>query len=304
MSRPRLIPGFNPQALPEATPPVAGAQPWQWLADPATDPVDRTAYLERFVRGYKPAAPADESVEKPSLRERVIASHLEQDVIFDFDGAPRVTVQLSAAAESEQRSAFAGPVAIIGTIPPPTSAVEALGRNLREELQAHFDGEGIGHLRVTAVDRERCWVEPALLVDCTRPVEVRVAARVHLQPCFTVWRTEAGRSVMEVFDTADGSVLATGSAVLRRLEHRPCPLLPGASRAELCRMRGGPWTSGAIKVAAAWESNRGRMVSALGCDTCGDCSIKVFGKHVIPGGRSTVDVRPGPGPRTRYDSIG
>ncbi len=333
-----LAPGFNPQSLPEVAPPVPGARPWQWLAERSADPAEREAfdererrlgraadpalppleptelqtYLARFVAGVGTVDPTDRDLAvRPLPRERVIASHLDQDVVFDFNGAPHVTVRLSPATADGSAGAFpfTGPVAIIGTVPPSSQAMPALGRNLREELQAHLDGYRIGHARAVALDRGRRWLEHALIVDYTEGWRVRHAARLFLQPFLTVWRREDGRSVLDVVDLGEGqqeNVVATGYASLGRVGHRPCPLIPGAGSADLCKMHGGPWVSRSITAAARWERKRSRLVGTLGCDTCGDCSIKVFGgKHlrVLGGGRSTQDVRLDDGTQTRHDEL-
>jgi len=314
--RPALAPGFNPQSLPDAAPPVPSARPWPWLAEKGADPAERDAepteleaYLKRFVAGFGTVDPTDRDLAvRPLPRERVIGSHLDQDVVIDFLGAPHVTVRLSAAAPDEAAGAFpfTGPVAIIGTVPPSGLALQALGRNLRKELQAHLDDSGAGHQRAVAVDRGRRWLERALIVDYTDGEQVRFAAQLYLQPFLTVWRSEDGRSVLDVVDLATSSeehVVASGHASLGRVGHRPCPLISGAGCGELCQMHGGPRISRSITAAARWERKRSRMVGALGCDTCGDGAIKVFGGRVIPGGRNTHDVRLDRGSQSRHDEL-
>ncbi len=336
-----LAAGFNPQSLPDAAPPVPNARPWQWLAERGAAPAERPVkderrgivsrifrrlepspqplepteletYLARFVAGFGTVDPSDRNLAvRPLPREQVIASHLDQDVVFDFDGAPRVTVRLSAAEPdgAEGTFPFTGPVAIVGTVPPASKAVEVLGRNLREELQAHLDDKGIGHERAVAVDRDRRWLEDALIVDYSNAAAVRFAAGLFLQPYLTVWRCEDGRSVLDVVDLArwpEEAVVATGHAALGRLAHRPCPLIPGAGSADLCKMHGGPYVSRSITAAARWERKRARMLSALGCDTCGDGAIKLFGGRcvrVLNGGRSTQDARLDPGTQSRHDEL-
>ena len=307
-----LAPGFNPLFLPDVAPPVPGARPWQWLAEPGADHAEVQEYLERFVAGFGTVDPTDLDLEvRPLPREQVIVSHLDQDVVFNVLGAPAVTVRLSAVAPDEASGAFpfTGAVAIVGTIPPSSRAVQALGRSLRKELQAHLDSNGIGHWRAVAVDRGRRWLENALIVDYTDGEEVRFAARMYLQPFLTVWRSENGRSVLDVVELdrwPDEHVVATGYASLGRVEHRPCPLIPGAGRADLCQMHGGPWISRSITAAARWEGKRSRMVTALGCDTCGDGSIKVFcGRplRIVQGTRSTHDLRIDDGTQSRHDEL-
>jgi hypothetical protein len=335
LNRLALAPGFNPQSLPDVAPPVPESRPWRWLAERAADsaeheayraayransrdgraapePTELQAYLARFVAGFGTVDPTDRMVVlQPRPAERVIASHLAQDVVFDFDGAPLVTVRLSAASpdESEGSFPFAGPVAIVGTIPPSRCAVQALGRNLRRELQSHLDGCGIRHLRAVAVDSGRRWLEDALIVDYADGEQVRFAARLFLQPYLTVWRWQDGRSILEVVDLAEWPaerVVASGHASLGRLGHRPCPLIPGAGSADLCQMHGGPWVSRSIRAASRWEDKRSRMLAAVGCDTCGDGAVKVFcGRplRVVQGGRNTHRVRLDEGVQSRHDEL-
>ncbi len=170
----------------------------------------------------------------PVPTEAVIASHLRQDVQFEFDGAPPVTARLSACDEDASDVGvfpFTGPVAIIGSTPPASAAERALGRHLVEEIEAALQQQGIDSRRALAVDRARRWIDPSLLVDYTQDLEVRLAARVHLQPFLSVWRPDPDHAagVIDVIDLADlnGRVTASGPARLGRITTATCPVIPG-----------------------------------------------------------------------------
>lgn len=336
LARPALRPGFDPSSLPDVAPPVPGARSWHWLVEQSArrkaeeerqsrqpnrgdsaaalrGADDLGEYLDRRVAGFGTTDPTDRDLAvRPLPRDQVIASHLDQEVVFDLPGSPAVRLRLSGAGPDEAASPFpfTGPVAIVGTFPPSVAAPTALGRNLAEELQDHLDGEGIGRRSAIAVDRGRRWQEQVLLVDYADGVEVRWAAQLHLQPFLTVWREHDGASVLEVVDLQhwpEEVVVASGPAVLGRLVHRPCPMIPGAGSADLCRMEGGPWISRSITAAARWEKKRSRMVGALGCDTCGDGAIKIFqggpgGMRVLAGRRNTRDVALEPA-QSRHDEL-
>jgi hypothetical protein len=328
---PALAPGFDPQDLPDTAPPVPDGRSRRWLTDRAADPAEREAgrqpsggpagaghqgaptelvrYLERFVAGCGATDPTDRQLGlRPLPRAQVVASHLEQDVVFDLPGSPGARLRLSGTGADQGPAAFpfTGPVAVVGTVPPAARAAQGLGRELRQELQVRLDQAGVGWHEAVAVDQGRRWVEPVLLVDCTDAAPVRWAARLSRQPFLTVWRVRDGRPVLEVVDLPDRSEprpVASGPAALGRVVHRPCPLLPAAGRADLCRMHGGPWISRSITAAARWEGKRSQLLAALGCDTCGDGAITVLGRRVLDGARQTRDVRLDGGTQSRHDEL-
>ncbi len=193
-----LRPGFNPQKLPDLTPPVAGIQPWGYLIDESQPEAERKEYAKARCRGTGPVPetrlwPYTPRRLAPVPTEAVIASHLRQDVQFEFDGAPTVTARLSLCdADTSDVAAFpfTGPVAIIGSTPPAAAAEQALGRHLVEEIEAALQQQGIDSRPVLAMDRARRWIDSSLLVDYTPDLEVRLTARVHLQPFLSVWRPD------------------------------------------------------------------------------------------------------------------
>lgn len=311
-----VAPGFNPRSLPETAPPVDGVRPWQWLADEPADPEEEQAYLERFVGGSGTPNPYHrrdhDLVLEPLPVADVVDSHLLQQVFFDVNGAPRVSVRLSGngpdadAGSARAEFPFTVPVAIIGTVPPSADAGRALGRSFPAELARALSQRGIDSWPAVAADPSRRWVEDVLLADYTNAHDLRYAAKVHLQPFLSVWRIVDGRSVIDVIDLAqpwEEQVVARGTADLLRVPARTCPMIPGSGRGDLCRMAGGPWTSGSIHCAAAWEAKRERLIGSLGCDTCGDGSIKIFQRHVMGGVRHTHPVAAGPPLPSRHDVL-
>ena len=95
-----LRPGFNPQHLPDLTPPVEGVEPWEYLDDESHPEAERKAYARVHDCGTGPVPetrrwPYIPRRLAPVPTEAVIASHLRQDVQFEFDGAPLVTARLT-----------------------------------------------------------------------------------------------------------------------------------------------------------------------------------------------------------------
>lgn len=301
-----LADGFNPQHLPDVAPPVAGVRSWEWLADSSVDPAEKKAYLEQRPPAFGTVDPYERGLlVEPLPAAEVIGSHLSQYLVCALGGAPPVTVQFSAAPEPESNGVtpFSVPVAVIGTVAPSRLAVAALGRRMGEELTAHLAGLGIRLRAAIAVDVTRRWFEPVVVADYTQEFLVRSAAALHLQPYYSVWRVVEGRTVIEVVKVATGDVVGRGFGRLGQVGTRTCPLIPGSQRGDLCKAIGGPWTSGSIHAMARWEKKRARMVSALGCDTCGDGAITVFMGKVWSGGRWTVSVAPDPGRQSRHDRL-
>ena len=235
----RLATGFDPESLPELSPPVRGVRPWTWLADPDTPDQTRSRYLARHVRGHGTVDhPARELALEPRSRDDVVAGHLSQHVFFEFPGVPGVRSRLSAgpsevgvgpapgvdpvAAACDGAVVlfpFAGPVAIVGTTPPAGLAASVVGRRLGEELADFLAGRGIESWDAVAVDSNREWVDHVLLVDCADPGTVFTAAAVHVQPFVSVWRSDptCPAGIVEVIDLADplrGRVVARGAADL------------------------------------------------------------------------------------------
>ena len=235
-----LRPGFNPQDLPDLTPPVEGVAPWEYLVDESQPEAERKEYARAHNRGTGPVPetwrwPYPPRRLAPVPTEAVIASHLRQDVQFEFDGAPPVTARLTVCDEDASDVGafpFTGPVAIIGSTPPAAAAEQALGRHLIEEIEAALQQRGIDSWRILAVDRARRWIDPSLLVDYTQDLDVRLAARVHLQPFLSVWRPDPDHraGVIDVIDLADldGRVTASGPARLGQITTATCPVIPGS----------------------------------------------------------------------------
>jgi hypothetical protein len=301
-----LADGFNPQHLPDVAPPVAGVRSWEWLADRSVDPAEKQAYLEQRRPAFGTVDPHERGLlVEPLPAAEVIASHLSQDIVCALGGAPPVSVRFSAAAEpaSNGVSPFSVPVAVIGTVAPARDAVAALGRRFGEELTAHLAGLGLRSRTAIAVDVARRWSEPVVITDYSREFLVRSAAQLHLQPYYSVWRVDESRTVIEAVEAATGDVVGRGFGRLGKVGTRTCPLIPGSQCGDLCKTNGGPWTSASIHAMARWEKKRARMLTALGCDTCGDGSITVFVGKVWPGGRWTVSVAPEPGLQSRHDRL-
>ena len=324
----RLAAGFDPESLPELSPPVRGVRPWTWLADPDTPDAARSRYLARHVGGHGTVDdPARELALEPRSRDEVVAGHRDQHVYFEFPDVPGVRARLSAApgqagAESAAGAGavpgggggvaggfpFAGPIAIVGTTPPAGAAGSVVGRRLGEELATFLAGRGIESWPAVAVDTQREWVDHVLLVACADPGTVFTAAAVHVQPFLSLWRDDPTNAagIVEVVDLADlldGRVVARGVATLRRVVLRTCPMIPGSSGGELCEQYGGPWVSRSITAATRWEARRARMIHALGCDTCGDGAIKVFAKEVLGSKRQGISIGPDTNTPTRHDRL-
>jgi hypothetical protein len=301
-----LAEGFNPRHLPNLTPPVAGVRSWEWLADPSVAPEQKQAYLEQFRRGIGTVDPFERGLlVEPLPRAEVVDSHLTQDIVWELAGAPPVTVRFGAATNTESTGdfPFSGPVAVIGTVAPSRDAVRALGRRIREELTAYLAEQGIRLRTATAVDAGRRWHEPIVIAEYVEESFVRIAARLHLQPFYSVWRVVGGRTHVEVVDVATGDVVAHGYGRVGQLGTRTCPMIPGSQCGDLCRAYGGPWTSHSIHAMARWEQKRARMIDALGCDTCGDGAITLFMGEVMGGGRWTHSAAPEPGRQSRHDRL-
>jgi hypothetical protein len=301
-----LAEGFNPRHLPNLTPPVVGVRSWEWLADPSVAPEQKQAYLEQFRRGSGTVDPFERGLlVEPLPRTEVIESHLTQDIVWELAGAPPMMLRFGAATDTDSTEAFpfAGPVAVIGTVAPSRDAVPALGRRIGEELAAHLAERGVRLRTATAVDAGRRWHEPVVIVEYVEEWVVRTAARLHLQPYYSVWRVAGSRTVVEVVDVATGDVVSRGLGRVGQLGARTCPMIPGSQCGDLCRAYGGPWTSHAIHAMARWEKKRARMIDALGCDTCGDGAITLFMGKVMPGGRRTLSAAPESGRQSRYDRL-
>ncbi len=331
----RLVPGFDPAALPELNPPVEGVQPWQWLADSATSETAKSEYLASHVKGFGTVDGSDKDLTvEPRSNDEIIGGFLDQQVHLLLPGrGMRMTVtavpegdaaQAAGRASRDQPSGDvgAGPqptlprgsfpltdaVAIVGTTAPRGTGDWAVGRDLSAELSDFFAGRGVETWDAVAVDKQRDWVERVLLVAFSNPGLVIVGAAAHGQPYLAVWRPDArlGAGSIEVVDVSAGptpSVVARGSAVARRVSATTCPLIPGSGCGDLCRLHGGPWISRSIRAAARWEARRARMIRALGCDTCGDGAIKVFQKQVFGSQRTTIPIRPDMATPTRFERL-
>lgn len=318
----RLVDGFDPALLPEATPPAEGVRPWQWLADPETADEQRSTYLARFVRGHGTVDPADRALELHARpRTQVVAGHLEQHVLLDLPGDHPVLLRLTSgplARPSEASGAdgrptgvgfpFTGPVAIVGTTVPARSAAAATGVSIGVELVDFLAGRGIQTRTAMAADRRREWIDPVVLAAGTDLGRVTTAAEVHWQPFLSVWRPDPSHrwgviDVIELGGPRRDAVVASRPAQLHRVGIRPCPMIPRSRCGDLCTMYGGPWVSRSITAATRWEARRARMIRALGCDTCGDGAIKVFAGQVFGGGRQGIPIRPDTSTPTRHDRL-
>ena len=298
-----ISPGFNPRALPDLTPPVFGVKTWQWLADRANDGEEKSAYIKRFDGGFGSPDPGHRRpIGVPVPEADVIASHLTQDVVLDLAGAPPVRLNLGPATEEESTGPFPFdfPVAVYGTLPPLSVFERSYGMRLPEDLQLYLANHRMRSQTATAFADDRRWVETVVLADATDADTAWLAARIYLQPFYSVWRPEGGRTVIEVRESDRGELVTQGFGRVGRLTARTCPLLPGSGRGDLCRMHGGPWISASIHAAAWWRRKRARAVEAVGCDTCGDASIKIFPFGRITGGGGTVSVGPGPQWQSRH----
>lgn len=325
--------GFDPVTLPVLAQPVRGVRPWTWLADPDTPDGARARYLARHVRGHGTVDPSARDLTLvPRGRDEVVAGHLGQHVFFDFPGDPGVRARLAAGPADSSGCGegvvrpvggaglpiggvgvrmgfpFTGPVAIVSVTPPAGVAASVVGRSLGEELADFLAGRGIGLWPGVAVDPDREWVDPVLLVASSDPGTVFTAAAVHAQPFVSVWRADPTTAVgvVEVVDLADplaGRVVARAAADLRRVAVRTCPMIPGSGCGDLCEQHGGPWVSASITAATRWEARRARMIRALGCDTCGDGAIKVFASQVYGPRRQGIPIRPDTNTPTRHDRL-
>jgi hypothetical protein len=301
------------------------------LADPDTPDEEIARYLASHVRGHGTVDPADRDLElQPRARREVVTGYLTQHVFLDLPGTPGQRVRLSAARPAKgdleadldpeagagaARCAgpgvgfpFTGQVAIVGTTTPAAAAARVVGRRLGEELGDFLAGRGIESWPAVAVAANRAWVDHVLLVACTDPGTVFTAAAAHAQPFLSVWRADpvCPVGIVEVVDLADplaGRVLARGPAELRRAGLQACPLIPGSGCGDLCQQYGGPWVSRSITAATRWEARRARMIRALGCDTCGDGSIKVFAQQVYGPKRQGIAIRPDVNTPTRHDRL-
>ena len=301
-----LAPDCNPQQLPDLAPPVPGVRPWQWLADPDVSGDDKQAYLEQFRRGHGTVDPFERGLLVEEVPEaEVIRSHLTQDIVCELAGAPAVTLRFSAAPEGESSDdfPFAGPLAVIGTVPPVQSSVQVLGRQIPDELRAYLADAGLRSRTAVGVDAGRRWVEPVVISEVADTDYATHAAKLHLQPYHSIWRVVDGRTVVEVVDTATAQVVGRGFGRVGKITTRTCPMIPGAQCGDLCRVYGGPWTSHSIHALARWERKRARMIDALGCDTCGDGAIRLFLGRVMPGGRNGRAAAPEAGRQTRHSRL-
>lgn len=318
----RLVDGFDPALLPEATPPVEGVHSWQWLADPATTDDQRSAYLSRYVRGHGTVDPADPDLElRARPRKQVITGHQQQDVFLDLPCDPPVHLRLTAGPRADTSDTsgadvhpagagfpFTGPVALIGTTVPASSAAAASGVSIADELVDFLAGRGIQTWTAMAADRRREWIDPVVVAAATDLAQVITAAEVLWQPFLSVWRPDPSHpwgvvDVIELGGPGREAVVASGPAQLHRVEIRACPMTPGSACGDLCTMYGGPWVSRSITAATRWEARRARMIRALGCDTCGDGAIKLFAGQVLGGKRQGIPIRPDTSTPTRHDRL-
>jgi hypothetical protein len=318
----QLVDGFDSTLLPDAAPSVDGVRSRRWLADPATTDEQRTAYLSRFVRRHGTVDPTDPTLQlRARPRAQVIAGYLQQHVFLDLPGDPPVRLRLGAGTQlaSARASAagrppagagfpFTGAVAIIGTTVPARSAAAASGLAISADLVDVLAGRGIQTWTRMAADRRREWIDPVVVAAATDPSQVTTAAEVLWQPFLSVWRPDPAHpwgivEVVELGGPRRDSVVASGPAVLHRVEVRACPMISDAGCGDLCTMFGGPWVSRSITAATRWEARRARMIRALGCDTCGDGAIKLFAGQVLGGRRQGIPIRPDTRTPTRHDQL-
>jgi hypothetical protein len=318
----RLVDGFDPALLLQATPPVEGVRSWRWLADPATTDEALSTYLSQHVRGHGTVDPTDPDLElQARSRTQVIAGYLAQHLFLDLLGDPPVRLRLTAGTHpsaSDTHDAgplpagagfpFTAPVAIIGTTVPARAAAAATGMSISAELVDFLAGRGIETWTGIAVDRRREWIDPVVVAPATELGQVTTAAEVIWQPFLSVWRPDPSHrwgvvDVVELGGPWRDAVVASAPAHLHRVEVRACPLIPDAGCGDLCTMHGGPWVSRSITAATRWEARRARMIRALGCDTCGDGAIKLFAGQVLGGKRQGIPIRPDTSTPTRHDRL-
>jgi hypothetical protein len=180
--------------------------------------------------------------------------------------------------------------------------------SIAAELVDFLAGRGIQAWTAMAADPRREWIDRVVVAAATELGQVTTAAEVLWQPFLSVWRPDPSHTwgvvdVVELGGRRRDAVVASGPAVLHRVEVRACPLIPDAGCGDLCTMYGGPWVSRSITAATRWEARRARMIRALGCDTCGDGAIKVFAGQVLGGKRQGIPIRPDISTPTRHDRL-
>lgn len=177
----------------------------------------------------------------------VPATGAHTDAPSDLFGAEQETVFIVSGANAFER------------LTTRTENAETL-RRLRWRLD--FDGQAWVPAVATSVDRQ--WVEAgAVLLSCTEEEALEVA-RFHGQSFMFRWDGAGlaplpARPSVDVGDKPPVAVRLTPALT-------GCPLRGGADG--VCKVYGGPWTSGSITAAYFWQCHRALLVEAFGCDVC------------------------------------
>ena len=112
-----------------------------------------------------------------------------------------------------------------------------------------------------AIGAIQSWVEPVIFAAGLSAQ----AAEIVAGDCRLEYYLALRAGGVEVLDRR-GNVCGHGP--LRVPDFTGGCVMPNAEPGEICVKRGGPYGSRAIDAAADWSQERGRLIAALGCETC------------------------------------
>lgn len=133
-----------------------------------------------------------------------------------------------------------------------------------EGLHWRLDFQGVDWVPSTSTSPDRQWVEKGAVVKGILEEEVLSLAFFHGQDFVLRW--DAGG--LTPLPTREGVDVGGEDPVAVQLTPAltGCPLRCGADG--VCKMYGGPWTSGSITAAYFWKTHRALLLDAFGCDVC------------------------------------
>jgi|GEM_PF-6670063 len=170
---------------------------------------------------------------------------------------------------------MATPMLILGTVRGSSVVKAHEVRACQDELLGRLEFFRMRVGPAWNIDRGHEWLEPSCICLPTSVTDtgwqvrtLDLARRMGINTAIRIKETVLEVLALEPPPSNRYSVVAsTPASITRDVEHR-CPMTRAPESGEYCPMRGGPWTSNAMRAAATWRDYRNLLVQAVGCDTC------------------------------------
>jgi hypothetical protein len=278
---------FNGRNVDEGPPTDTGETPFDlpWVDGMAASKLPRTLLGPADVTATQVTAWAQRGW-RPRPDEEVAQSWLRQATLIRIG---EVTVRIQGRLDEPNFAGVLGdqyvqgapdwplatPLLILGTVRGSSVVNAHEARACQDELLGRLEFFRMRVGPAWNIDRGHEWLEPSCICLPTSVTDtgwqvrtLDVARRMGINTAIRIKETVLEVLALEPPPSNRYSVVAsTPASITRDVEHR-CPMTRAPGSGEYCPMRGGPWTSNAMRAAATWRDYRNLLVQAVGCDTC------------------------------------